>query len=269
MKRFAALFLLVLASLSCAAASASAGVSRPPRERLRGFVCQRALSPTQRSISVDAVMRPVAGTRSMQMRFDLLSRTRAGGPNTTVRGGDLGSWLSPDGQPTLGSRAGDVWTISHPVTGLPAPATYRYRVVFRWLSAKARVITTRTLLSPRCVQPELRPDLRVLSISIAPDPGKPKLNIYTALIRNTGATAAGAFGVSFTPANASARSRRLAGLGAHRNKQVSFVAAACTATSAPTVTADPAGQVDDFNPRNNSLRVPGSCPGLTTPTTAP
>jgi hypothetical protein len=272
MKRLAALCLLALASISFTVASASAGVIKPPRQRLRTFICQRALSPAQRSISVEAVMRPVVGTKTMQIRFDLLSRAKPNGGYSAVHGGDLGTWLSPDGQPTLGSRAGDVWTISHPVTGLPAPATYRYRVVFRWLGAKGRVITTRTLLSPKCAQPELRPDLRVLSISIAAVPGKPKQSIYTAVIRNTGATAAGAFQVSFAPGTASGvgvRTRRVARLAAHTGRQVTFLGPACTVASAPTVTADPAGQVDDSNRRNNSLTVPGSCPSLTTPATAP
>lgn len=272
MKRLTALFLLALASAAAIAASASAGVVKPSRERLRALICQRALSPAQRSISVVAVMRPVSGTKTMQIRFDLLSRTKPNGAYSAVRGGDLGTWLNPDGQPTLGSRPGDVWTISHPVTGLPAPATYRYRVVFRWLGARGRVIGTRALLSAKCAQPELRPDLRMLSVAIAADPGRPNLRIYTALIRNTGATAAGAFQVRFAPAPASglpAMSRRVARLAAHTSIQVSVVGPACTSTNAPTVTADPAGAVEDYNPRNNALTIPASCPALTTPATAP
>ncbi len=272
MKRLTILLLLAAASAGCIATSASAVVVKPGRAGLRAFVCQRALSPAQRSISVVAVMRPVSGTKTMQIKFDLLSRTKGSGPYGAVRGGDLGSWLNPDGQPTLGSRPGDVWTISHPVAGLPAPATYRYRVVFRWLGARGRVLATRALLSARCSQPELRPDLRVLSVAIGADPGRPNLRIYTALIRNTGATAAGAFQVSFVPGPGSglaARSHRVAGLAAHTSRRVSVVGPACTATNALTVTADPAGVVDDYNPRNNALTVPVSCPAVTTATATP
>lgn len=238
----------------------------PPRMRLRSFVCQRALAPTSRSISVEAVMRPVAHTKTMQVRFDLLSRPRSNGGYVTVHGGDLGVWLSPDGQPTLGSRPGDIWTISHPVTGLPAPSVYRYRVLFRWLGARGHVLATRSLLSAKCSQPELRPDLRAISLTIAADPLHPKLNIYTALIRNAGVTGAGPFEVSLAPPASSglaAKTRRVNGLPAHATRQVVFQGPACTAANAPTLTLDPAGQVDDFNLRNNSLTVPAGCPAVT------
>lgn len=261
----------VLVALSCVALAAGATRSSgrnstQSRAHLRGFMCQRAVDPLKRSVSVEAVMRPVPHTKKLAIRFDLLGRKRAGGNYSAVRGGDLGTWLTPVGQPNLGSRAGDVWAISHPVTGLPAPELYRYRVTFRWTGDHGRVLATRTLFSQRCFEPELRPDLQVVSVAVASDPGKPKLNRYTALIRNAGATGAGAFSVSFAPpgaAGAGTKTRTVHGLPAHASTQVTFVGPLCTATTAPTITADPSHQVADFNTANNSLAVLSTCPVLT------
>jgi hypothetical protein len=261
MRRFAVVLLAVLGTAAGATAAATA-----PRAQLRHFYCQRALDPVQRAISVSAVMRPVAHTQSMAIRFELVSRSKPGAPYTVVHGGDLGTWLTPVGQPNLGQRPGDVWSISHPVTDLPAPATYRYHVTFRWTGEQDHVLATRTLTSAKCFQPELRPDLRVVSITIQPISGKPTLNRYIALIRNAGLTGAGPFAVQFAPPAASGapvKTHTIAALGPHTSKEEIFTGLACTASTAPTVTADPNHQVDDFNRTNNSLTVPAGCPAKT------
>src|SRR5207237_8883869 len=125
-----------------------------------------ALDPAQRSISIDAQMRPISHTQRMAIRFDLLARVKSARRYSAVHGGDLGTWLTPADQPTLGQRPGDVWLISHPVAGLPAPATYRYRVTFRWSGDHGHVLATRALMSDSCFEPELRPDLVVASIAL-------------------------------------------------------------------------------------------------------
>jgi hypothetical protein len=210
-------------------------------------------------------MRPVPHTLKKAIRFQLLTKT-AHQPWAQVRSGDLGTWLNPV-QPGLGQRPGDVWAISHPITDLPAPAVYRFRVTFRWIGVHARVLAVRTLLSQKCTQPELRPDLRAQSITTAPIQGKPNLDRYTVAVRNGGATAAGAFEVLFSPPAASGvqpRSKTVVGLAPHQGVQVSFTGPACTAATAPTVTVDPSQRVPDANRANNSLTVPAACPGTTT-----
>lgn len=257
MKRCAAIASgLALAALSSVAAAApSARPSAvPPRSHLRSHVCQRAVDPIARTISVTAVMRPVPGTLRMEVRFDLLSRSRTGGAFSAVRGGDLGKWLSPIDQPTLGQRPGDVWVLSHPVAALPAPATYRYRVVFRWSGAKGRVLATKTRVTANCFEPELRPDLSVKSISVHPIIGKPNLDSYVVLLNNGGSTAAGPFTVEFA-APGRVIDRTVGRLAAHSTRTELFQGPLCSATSDPTVTVDPAHRILDVNPSNNTLQA--------------
>lgn len=120
------------------------------RAHLEAFVCHRARRASRRVVSITAVMRPLPGTAAMRMRFELISD--AGGHLAQVHGGDLGTWISPQ-PPTLGQDPGDVWIVRHPVYGLKAPADYRFRVSFRWLDFRHRVLATATRVSGVCWQP--------------------------------------------------------------------------------------------------------------------
>jgi hypothetical protein len=249
---------VLIVSLAVALIGAGAPVAAavgPPRARLRHFVCQRALDPAGRAVSVTAVMRPITGTAKMALRFELLSRAAGASTMSPVSGGDLNRWISPP-NPTLGGRAGDVWILNKQVVGLMAPAVYRLRVLFRWTGAHNRVLAVTEKASPRCDQPELRPDLAVGSINVAPDPSKPNLSTYVATIRNAGSTAAGRFEVLYSPGGGGAvKSHTVGGLAAHASVQVRFVGPPCSSTVTPTITADPNHQVDDPNQANNSKTV--------------
>jgi hypothetical protein len=225
----------------------------PPRDALINFVCQRALDPPARAVSVQAVIRPLPGTKKLSLRFQLLMRRNASSPVSSVHGGDLGTWISPP-DPTLGQQPGDKWKVSRSVLNLAAPASYRFRVQFRWTGAAGRVLGTVVRFSPTCVQPELRPDLLVRSITVRSIAGRPDKDEYIALIRNAGATGAGPFQVSFVPGDSSApKMRTVARLQPHQTVQEAFFGPLCSASSAPTITVDPAGQVDDLNRSNNAL----------------
>ncbi len=250
-------FVIAAASVLTVLAATAAGVgAAQPRAQLRRFDCQRAVDPAARTVAVRAVMRPLPGTLKMAMRFELLSKTRTGHPYSPVRGGDLGSWISPS-NPTLGQRSGDTWTVKKPVVDLAAPADYRFRVFFRWTGAHDHVLGTALRDTPTCVQRELRPDLRVVQpIQVESVTGKPSENRYVATIRNGGATAAGQFAVLFAPGP---KVKQVAGLGPYATTRVSFVGPVCSSTSPPTVEVDPYDQVDDYNRANNTLAV--VCPG--------
>jgi hypothetical protein len=267
MRRFLIVPVALLAATPVALAAAApkkTTTAAAPRARLRAFVCQTALDPPARAVSVEAVMRPVPSTQTMALRFDLLGKTKGSSTWTPLRYGDLGTWRSPP-TPTLGQRPGDVWVLGHPVTDLPAPARYRFRVWFRWTGPHDRVLQTVQLLSPVCYEPERRPDLFVSRISIAVVVNHPRLDQYTATIKNAGATAAGPFDVRFETADGSTvTTRSVLRLGPHASRQVVFVGPACTAANAPTVTVDPEHRVDDLNSANNSLSVPPACPQTTT-----
>jgi hypothetical protein len=240
----------VIALAACAPAVAAAA---PPRAALRGFVCQPALDPPARAVSVQAVMRPLPGTQKLSVSFQLLITRKSHTPVAVVRAGDLGTWISPQ-DPTLGQQPGDIWRISKPVANLVAPAAYRFRVTFRWTGSDGRLLGAAVRLSAICVQPERRPDLLVKSITVRSIAGRPSQDDYIALIRNAGATAAGPFGVLFAPAEGfPSTTLRVARLPAGGTLRETFVGPLCTSRNAPTVTVDPTDQVDDFNRANNSL----------------
>jgi hypothetical protein len=245
--------LTLVGVIALAASAAPVAAADPPRAALRDFVCQTALDPPARAVSVQAVMRPLPGTQNLSVRFQLLITRKSHTPVAVVRAGDLGTWISPQ-DPMLGQQPGDIWRLSKPVANLLAPAAYRFRVTFRWTGANGRVLGTAIRLSPICVQPERRPDLLVKSVTVRPIPGHPSQDNYIALIRNAGATAAGPFGVLFAPGEGFApTTRTVARLAADGTVRETFAGPLCTFRNAPTITVDPTDQVDDFNRSNNSL----------------
>jgi hypothetical protein len=262
MRRFLLVVPLLLLALGSLALSGTAAGKAPVPDSLVGFVCQRALDPPNRSISVRAVMRPLTGTRSLLLKFELLQKVRGMAAAKSVTGaGDLGIWLSPK-DPTLGRRVGDVWELNKAVYNLAAPATYRFRVTFRWIGAHDKVLGTAVKLSASCFQRELRPDLLVRSVTVSAIAHRPHKELYTAVIANRGATGAGQFQVLFTPGDGSTpQTHTISHLGAHSSRLESFVGPLCDAASPPTVVADSTSEVDDYNRDNNAMTVTCPAPG--------
>jgi hypothetical protein len=242
-------------AIALGSATASGATGPPPHDQLRSFVCQKALDPPTRAVSIQAVMRPVTGTTKMQIRFDLMRKTRAGAPFKIVRGHFLGSWLTP-GNPTLGQRPGDVWIVNHPVVGLPAPATYRFRVSFRWIGASGQQLSSAVQSSPTCYQPELRADLLVRSLTVTPlTSGK---SAYVATIANRGLAAAGPVEVDLAGVGTTTQAQTLGSVGPKSSARERFVAPACTPGANLAVTVDPSHTIDEYNFANNVLTM--ACP---------
>jgi hypothetical protein len=147
-----------LACLGIAAAMVGAGPSLavasspPPRTELRNFGCHRSADSLNRWIAVTAVMRPVSGTERMEMKFQLLRRRPHSQAFADLSGGDLGRWIRPTNPPTLGQRPGDEWTVQKQVVNLYAPATYKFRVSFRWLGSTGKSLGTVVRSSRLCDQ---------------------------------------------------------------------------------------------------------------------
>jgi hypothetical protein len=247
----------VLAAAVIGSAAASGDTAPPPRDLLRSFACQKALDPPGRSVSIQAVMRPVTGTAKMQMRFDLMRRTRRDAPFRLVRGRLLGSWITPQNA-SLGQRPGDVWIVNHPVVNLLAPATYHFRVSFRWLDSNGRQLSSAVLLSSNCFEPELRADLLVRSLTATSLPsGK---DAYVAVIGNRGLTAAGPVEVDLAGAGNATQAQTLSTVGPRSSARQRFVAPACAAGDSLTVTVDPSHTIDESNFANNTLTIPCLAP---------
>lgn len=238
------------------AAAAAISSSVPPRASLSTFVCQTAVNPLSRGIAVTAVMRPVPSTKSMQVRFELMrmGRHAAAFHPLRTRRGNLGKWISP-GIPTLGQLPSDVWKPTGQVANLPAPDYYRLKVSFRWLGTGGLKLGQAVRLTPVCYEPELRPDLVVRSIGIAPLPSKPGNDAYDAVIANRGATAAGPFQVSLAEAQTVVDTITLPELSSHKTRHAHLIGPACSTGEVITVTADPAHQVDVWDRTNSALSV--------------
>jgi hypothetical protein len=248
---------LALAGGAIAVMAIGAGASPPPRASLTGFICQTALNPATRGIEATAVMRPVPSTVRLEIKPELLRARHARGPFrvVTVRRGGLGRWASPTQPPNLGQNPSDVWRVRIPVANLPAPADYRLRVVFRWLGSGSLRLAQAARVSPVCYQPELRPDLVVRTITIAPLATQPGQDAYDAMIANRGATAAGSFDVSLAEAQTVVDTISVPGLGSHRSRRAHLVGPACTSGAVITVTADPAHALDVANRSKSTLTV--------------
>src|ERR1700742_670285 len=239
--------------------AASVAAATPARSQLSAFSCTHALDPGARAVGVTATMRPLTGTRRMAIRFELLQHS-PGLPVQEVTGGDLGVWRTP-ANPTLGQLPGDVWRVQKSVYNLDVPFTYQFRVSFRWTGLHGKVLGTATRLTRPCHQRELRPDLAVRSITVADVAGHPNKNLYTAVIVNRGLTGAGPFQVLFAPGNSSAPTTdTVSFLSAGDTRTLSFLGPRCDAANPPTVSADAASQIDDFDRSNNVLAA--TCPTL-------
>jgi hypothetical protein len=254
---------LALVAVVAAAAlpAASTSAAAPPRAQLVGFSCARTLDPGARAVGITATMRPLTQTKRMAIRFELLQRS-PGLPTEEVTNGDLGTWRTP-ANPTLGQLPGDVWRLQKSVYNLDVPFTYQFRVTFRWTGLHGKVLGTATRTTRTCRQRELRPDLAVRSITVSAVADHPKKNLYTAVIANQGLTGAGPFQVLFAPGDTSAPvTDTVAYLGAGKTRTLSFTGPVCDAGNPPTVSADSASQVGDFDRSNNVLAA--TCPAAST-----
>ncbi|HEY6397958.1 MAG TPA: CARDB domain-containing protein [Solirubrobacteraceae bacterium] len=248
----------VALALAGTGAATTVSAAAPPtlRVSLAGFVCQTALDPPTRGIAVKAVMRPVPSTVAMQIKFDLLRAKRRGGQFRLVKARrvNLGRWISPL-SPTLGQLPGDVWNSIGEVANLPAPALYRLRVTFRWLGTGSVRLAQTVRSSSVCFQPELRPDLVMRSLAIAPLASKNGVDTYDAVVANRGATAAGSFDVSLAVAQTVVDTISIPQLGPHRSRQAHLSGPACTTGEVITITADPAHRVDVYDRSRGALAV--------------
>lgn len=247
--------MLLAAAIAAAAMLAPAGAQGASGDAyLRGFACHRALDPTKRSVTVTAVMGTIAGTQRLQMRFELLERTARG--QVLIRGGDLGQWISPS-SPTLGQHTSDKWVVNHPVTGVPVPGSYRFKVWFRWIGGGGQVIGRVQKATTSCRQPDLRPNLYVRLLSASNGSGGDR---YTVQVGNNGLTGATNVELAFSAGGGQQPvTKTIARLPSHQSVNRSFVGPSCTPSSAPaSIAVDPNDLIDEVSRADNSITVP--CP---------
>jgi hypothetical protein len=112
------------------------------------------------------------------------------------------------------------------------------------------VIGSAVRYTKRCREQELRPDLLVDPITVTPNGNQ---DIYTTVIRNAGATAAGPFTVLFDDGAKKPPQQRVPRLAPYTSRSISFAGPQCDPAAPPTIIADQYSEVDDLNRANNSI----------------
>ena len=184
-------------------------------------------------------MTSVPGTRTMAVEFELQEREPGAPQFVTVSAPGFGVWVAS--QPGVG-----IFTYSHEVTSLPAPAAFRVLVRARWLDRRRLVIRHDTLVSPLCSEPLETPDL-VLGKGLTRHrvAGSPGTVVYGLEVFNAGTAAAGAFQVSLTVNGVALADASVTGLAAGSNQLVQFSGPPCTAGSTLTAVADPGAAISE------------------------
>lgn len=261
---FCAFLAATIVGLAITTALALGSTVPNDRATLTSAACRRALDASRRMVSITSVMRPLPGTARMGMRFQLFGLNA--GQVVTVHGGDLGTWLTPH-PPTLGQLPNDVWIVHHPVSGVPVPGLYHFRVSFRWIGSDGQTLGTTVRTAPNCWQPDMRPELNVDSLTVQPVSGNPAEDTYSAEVSNMGMTTANAVEVQFTPVSGTAQLVTVPRLLPHEQNVVVFTGFACSAaTGAPTVAIDPQHRISQKPGGTASLTA--TCPAPTSSTSS-
>jgi|SRR5215212_6175617 len=259
----AATVLVVLAAAPVPAADLAAGgapvADAPAGARLAA--CRRAPSIDQRVAAVATWMRPIPGGRRLAVRIDLWER--AAGQRWAVRSDvpGLGVWTTPS-DAGVGTRPSDVFKYRQAVGRLEVPAAYRFHVTFRWLGADGAIVREAVRTTATCRQPDLRPDLVLLSVTATASTRSPGLVQYAVLVGNEGKGAvARATVAAVLPGDAAPglRSRAVHALAPGATAIVRFTGPGCAAGDQPaTFLADSSSTLDEADETNNALA--GVCP---------
>lgn len=246
-KRSIAVLLLPVAAVLAAVAVAAGSPRSHTQARMTR--CHPAPVAIDRSLTVAARVRAIAGTRRMGIRFDLLERGLADARFHRVSAPGFGVWFRSD-------RGASLYRYFRTVNNLVAPATYRMRVGFRWYGRRGRVLATTYRTTRSCRQPDPHPDLRIADVLVrATATGGDR---YVVVVRNAGPMAAGPFAVALALPGGTKR-KAVAGLAARAVVRVPFAGPACRSLAAPPqATVDPFGQIDESDEGDNNLAA--ACP---------
>jgi len=245
---------LLLICLTCALVAivfVPLASAQAPRATTAVDRCHAALASTERFATFSATMRSLRkGSDRMQMRFDLFRRDKGGPEFKYVAAPGLGVW-------NPASRRVRRFRFRQKVANLSAPAAYRAVVSFRWISAKGRVFAKSTRLTPLCLQPDLRPNVRIGRITGSRQPNGSA--VYQVTVRNDGHTAATGFDVSLNVNGAVVPpTQTLAALAAGAKQVVSFRGPRCAPGTPVVAVVDPDNRIDEADKADDTLTLP--CP---------
>ena len=179
----------------------------------------------------------VRGTVEMSVEFVLEERGGGGGGFDVVPAPGFGAWVTS-------ARGIGIFTYSHEVTALPAPAAFRVLVRARWIGHGHRVLRRLDALSPVCVQPLLEPDLAVTAIYRGAAQSATTVT-WNVAVRNDGSAAAGQFEVALSVDGTALAPVTVPGLAAGASQVVQFTGPRCGAGGSLVATADPANAITE------------------------
>jgi hypothetical protein len=234
--------LITLLALAFPAAASAATV--------KTVACTPALAPAARGATFAARMKAVKGSARMQLRFTLQVRADGATSWRRVSAAGFDTWLSS--QP--GVRR---YSYTRTIQNLTAPADYRTTVRFRWLDAGGDPLRTARDTSSGCRQPDLRPDLEIAGVDVAPAVRADQRR-YTVTVRNAGRSDAAAFDLGLRVGDVELGPLPVFGLGAGARRDVTVTGPACTPDAAPVVTADAGAAIDERDEDDNVLAA--ACP---------
>lgn len=198
--------------------------------------CFVAVAARGRYATFAAQMTQVSGGRRMAIRIGLRERTPQGHGYRALSAPGLGVWRRS-------SSGVHLYRYVKQVFDLPAPATLRGAVDFRWLDAHGHVIRRARRLTSPCAQPDERPRLTVGAVTVAPGPGS--LNSYRVVVRDDGRGPANSFVVALAVNGQPAGARAVDRLGAAEVTSLTVEGPRCVAGGAVQITLDPARHVQE------------------------
>jgi hypothetical protein len=236
--------LALIAPLLAMLALAAPAAAKPPRAVVT--TCDR----THRIAEFEGRMDAVRRSERMQMRFRLQVWTPDEPDWSPLSVPGFSAWVTSDPRRTR-------YVYTKRVQDLFAPASYRVVTRFRWLDAQGETIRTARVFSKPCRQPDPRPDLRVLDVSLAPADAAGRR--YDITLRNAGRTDAAASTVQLQLPDGFVLSADTPPI-AHGDMDDVFVTGpACRPGDVLTVIADAADAVDERD-EDNVFSLP--CPSV-------
>jgi CARDB len=203
-------------------------------------VALTACQPRDRAAEFEARMDQIPGAARMKLRFTLETR-RVGRAWKKVVAPELGGWRTADAQTTR-------YISSRRVTALVGPASYRTVVRFRWLDADGAVVAASRARSRACWQPDHRPNLKLMALSVEGGSN------YLVLVANTGRSESGPFDLTIT----GLPTQVVPTIAPGGEALIEVAGPACEPGAPITATADPLNLIAERSERDNALTRP--CP---------
>jgi hypothetical protein len=246
---------LLVAGLTLGVPTAGAGVSgyygnptqRPSRVTATLDTCHSGPTPADRYATFSGQMTTVPHADTMAMRFTLMARQPGESGPKRLSAPGLDAWQHS-------ASHVDIFRYKQEVSNLPAGASVRALLTYRWLDANGKVLRHVTRRSPVCQVPDLRPNLVLETITHALG-SDAHSDTYNVEVRNAGLGPAGSFNVLLSVGGNPLPTQTVDALGPAVVRILSFTGPRCTPGQSLQGTADPDNRIDEPTKADNVKAV--------------